>query len=182
MQTLDARIRKLERANLRWRILGIVAIGVLVYGQINGAEGTKVVQSVPNPLLTDNLQIKMPESINVTRLTAKHISVVDDRGQERMSLQLLEGQNPIVVLRDSHGIAKSYWTVDSSGRAQLGIRNNDSVDVALVAEHPQRDGGMIRVANSAGKVVTAITTDAEGNGMMGVNKRDGSRPIGLGFW
>lgn len=168
-----------------WQVLSALAITAVVYSFISGAEGKKnieVPKSLPNPLLTDNLQVTLPENLTVNTLYAKNFSLRDDQGRERISMQVLADGSPTIVMRDEEGRAKSYWTISSDGQSQLAMLNSEGREVALISEHPKKDGGLVRISNNQGKIVTAITTDAEGNGMLSVTKSDGSRPIGLGYW
>ncbi len=184
MKTIDERLKKLERSTRRWQVFGFLAIIALVYSMIGGAEGNRmnIPSSHPNPISMDNLKVDMPDVLSVDKLYASNISLRDSRGKERISLRMLDSGSPALIMRDIEGRAKSVWTISNDGRAQLAFRNDKSKDILLLSEHPKKDGGLVSVSNSIGKSVTAITTDAEGNGMIGVTKSDGSRPIGLGYW
>ena len=192
MDNISDRLRKLERNNRIWRSLFLVILACVSYVIFFGPQkvhSQELIQSakVLPPLQDSHRDLLVSEKLVTKELLAqkistKSVSLTDSQGKVRMVLAIDEKDQPQIVLNDKEGRARGTLMVLEDGRGIMVMKSEDGKEAFLAAERTDKEGGIVRVGNASGKPVAALTTDKDANGMLTVTKKDGSRPIGLGFW
>ncbi len=141
VQTVVARIEKLERQNLRLRRIGMVAVlacgAALIMGQ---AKEPAPARQPPRMVEGERIVLKDPAgAIKATLLSmpgdACEFRLLGEEGRERAKLRVVPGGDSGLELADKNGFVRASLAVSVDGVGTLELKDKDG-NVAFKAPSP----------------------------------------------
>ena len=159
---LSERLKKLERAYRRWKIVGAMTV-VLALTVIAGAAAPRSSPSSPVPT---------PIPRTAGELHAKRFVLVDDAGKVRAVLGAATGADVSLGLFDNEGKLRSVLMVDADGIPRLELLGTDEMRRVVLSVLKGRSGlALFGEAARGGAVFDVAADGAVTLGLIGDKER-----------